>query len=95
MRGYYLAQASEKGAQYLHSIFRACWGNDLDIRAMGLDPQEFAEVIEREETKQQLKEDTQRALDRGVFGTPTFFFDGQMYWGSPEIVWYLENEMLT
>ncbi|HYB04640.1 MAG TPA: DsbA family protein, partial [Nitrososphaerales archaeon] len=53
MRGYYLAQTSEKGAQYLHSIFRACWGNDLDIsdllilqkeiRAMGLDAQEFAE----------------------------------------------------
>lgn len=37
--------------------------------------------------------DTQKAFERGVFGAPTFFVDGDMYWGTPEILWYLESEL--
>jgi 2-hydroxychromene-2-carboxylate isomerase len=90
MRGYYFAQSSDEGVRYMHRIFRACWGDDLDIsdlsvlqreiRAIGFDDQEFAKFIEREEIKLKLKEATQRAFDRRVFGAPTLFFDGQMYW---------------
>lgn len=35
--------------------------------------------------KDRLKQATQEAVARGVFGAPTFFVDGQMYWGQDRL----------
>ena len=35
--------------------------------------------------KEELKRRTQEAADRGVFGAPTFFFRGEMYWGQDRL----------
>jgi 2-hydroxychromene-2-carboxylate isomerase len=35
--------------------------------------------------KDRLKAVTQDAVARGVFGAPTFFVDGQMYWGQDRL----------
>ncbi len=35
--------------------------------------------------KQRLKDDTQEAVARGVFGAPTFFVGGEMYWGQDRL----------
>ena len=37
------------------------------------------------EVKDRLKAVTQEAVARGVFGAPTFFVDGQMYWGQDRL----------
>jgi 2-hydroxychromene-2-carboxylate isomerase len=29
--------------------------------------------------------DNQQAVERGVFGAPTFFIDGQMHWGQDRL----------
>jgi 2-hydroxychromene-2-carboxylate isomerase len=29
--------------------------------------------------------DAQQAVERGVFGAPTFFIDGQMHWGQDRL----------
>lgn len=101
LRGYYFADSFHRGKEYLKIVFHACCAEDRDIsdlsvlqdkiRKLYLDPLEFAEFIERDETKSKLRDATQRAFERGVFGAPTFFVDGEMYWGSPEILWYLEK----
>ncbi len=33
------------------------------------------------EVKQALKDDTELAISRGVFGVPTFEVDGRLFWG--------------
>jgi 2-hydroxychromene-2-carboxylate isomerase len=38
--------------------------------------------IEREEVKDRLRQNTDRAIGRGVFGAPTFFVGGEMFWGN-------------
>ncbi|MDH2901769.1 MAG: 2-hydroxychromene-2-carboxylate isomerase [archaeon] len=104
MRGSYFAKESGKESEYIQEIFEACWSQDKDITqdstlkpiiedSLGLDFSRFLSFIEKDETKQKLRSDTQNALERGVFGAPTFFIDGDMYWGTPEILWYLENEL--
>ena len=35
--------------------------------------------------KEELKRCTQEAVDRGVFGAPTFFFRKEMYWGQDRL----------
>ena len=51
-------------------------------RRTGADPEEVLEGATRPETKQNLKDATQEALQRGVFGAPAFFVDGEMFWGN-------------
>jgi 2-hydroxychromene-2-carboxylate isomerase len=101
MRGFYFAKSFGKDQLYLHRLSRACWGENLDIadlstlnrivESLGLDYNKFLEFTEKNETKQKLREDTQRSFERGVFLAPTFFLGIGMYWGSPEILWYLET----
>ena len=37
------------------------------------------------EVKDRLKAVTAEAVGRGVFGAPTFFIDGRMYWGQDRL----------
>jgi 2-hydroxychromene-2-carboxylate isomerase len=37
------------------------------------------------QVKERLKAATQEAVARGVFGAPTFFVDGQMFWGQDRL----------
>jgi len=88
LRGYYFARGADKEEQYIDEIFHACWGSDQDITnlqtlseivtSIGMESRTFLEFIEKDETKERLKTDTQSAFDRGVFGAPTFFVDGDV-----------------
>ncbi len=35
--------------------------------------------------KEKLKANVQEAADRGAFGAPTFFVDGEMFWGQDRL----------
>lgn len=48
-----------------------------------------------QEVKDQLREATQAAIDKGVFGVPTIEVQGQLFWGQdalPMLRQYLEND---
>ncbi|HEY0887574.1 MAG TPA: DsbA family protein, partial [Ramlibacter sp.] len=51
----------------------------------GFDPEALLTLAGDPEVKQRLKDDTQEAVARGVFGAPTFFVDGEMYWGQDRL----------
>jgi 2-hydroxychromene-2-carboxylate isomerase len=105
LRGYYLAESTGKGDQYVERVFRACWGEDRDISDpevldelvsdVEIDPKRFHGTVELNSVKLKLREDTKRAFERGVFGAPTFFVDGELYWGTPEVLWFLEKERFS
>jgi len=43
------------------------------------------ELANEQATKDRLKDVTTQAVDRGVFGAPTFFVGEQMFWGQDRI----------
>ena len=51
------------------------------LRRAGLDAQDFKALVEREDVKARLKAVTERAVERGVFGAPTFFVGEEMFFG--------------
>lgn len=51
------------------------------LAAAGFDPQAMLALCNDAATKDALKASTQEAVDRGVFGAPTFFVGDQMFWG--------------
>ena len=80
---------------YLDAVFRAIWveGRDMNdaavvaqvLRAAGFDPEALLALAADPAVKERLKAITAEAVERGVFGAPTFFVGGQMYWGQDRL----------
>jgi 2-hydroxychromene-2-carboxylate isomerase len=55
------------------------------LQAAGFDAAAMAALAADPQVKDRLKSVTQDAVARGVFGAPTFFAKGQMYWGQDRL----------
>lgn len=54
--------------------------------SLSIDPAELLARAESPETKQRLRERTDEAMTRGIFGAPTVFVgDGELYWGDDRL----------
>ena len=51
----------------------------------GFDPMECMQAIQDPAVKDALKAATAEAVERGVFGVPTFFVGGEMFWGQDRL----------
>jgi 2-hydroxychromene-2-carboxylate isomerase len=51
----------------------------------GMDRAMVREGMERPETKERLREQTEEALDRGVTGVPTVAIEGELFWGDDRL----------
>ena len=54
-------------------------------RRIGLDAEELLAGASAPENKETLKAATAEAVERGAFGAPTFFVDGDMFWGNDRL----------
>ena len=54
-------------------------------RRIGRDPEEVLESATTGEAKEALKSATDEAVERGVFGAPTFFVGDEMFWGNDRL----------
>ena len=80
---------------YRDAIFTAIWVNARNLNEpdvigqvltdAGLDPAEFMDRIGQQTVKDQLIANTEQAVDRGVFGAPTFFVGDQMFFGQDRL----------
>lgn len=77
------------------ALYRAIWVearnmNDAAavaavLEAAGFNADAMAALAAEPQVKDRLKAVTQDAVARGVFGAPTFFAKGQMYWGQDRL----------
>jgi len=80
-------------------LFRAAWveGRALaeaevvgeQLRELALDADTLLAAAATDAVKQRLRENTQAALDAGVFGVPTLAVRGELFWGFDDLE-YLE-----
>ncbi|WP_371355660.1 2-hydroxychromene-2-carboxylate isomerase [Pseudomonas chlororaphis] len=85
---------------FIDCLFRALWVekrnlNDQDTVAAvlsegGFDPLEVLALTNDEEVKNALKDKTEQALQRGVFGAPSMFVDNQLFFGQDRLDFVLE-----
>lgn len=79
----------------LNAVFSALWVqganlNDATVSAAtlldaGFDPAEVHGLVNDTDIKAALKANTEEAVARGVFGAPTVFVDGVMYFGQDRL----------
>ena len=96
MRGALVALEEGKFIEYTRFAFQRYWGELKDISqdeevkniaaTAGLDVDEFFAKINDQGYKDRLREFTDELVERGGFGSPTMFLDGDdMYFGNDRI----------
>ena len=97
MRACFVALEHDRLPVFARAVFEAYWGRDEDIsqadvlaricESVDLDAGEVAEKIASPAYKQKLRDNTDELIERGGFGTPTIFVDGDdMYFGNDRLV---------
>ena len=95
MRGATAAEIDGVFETYHPAMFKAMWvdGRNLNdikevvavLTAAGLDAQKVENRIQDQDVKDRLKATTDEAVARGVFGAPTSFVDGKMFFGNDRL----------
>ena len=88
-------QGDEAFQRYMDAIYQAIWVEGLNMNdasvvgevltRAGFDPAAVLAMANEQATKDKLKAVTMTAVERGVFGAPTFFIGDHMYWGQDRI----------
>ena len=58
---------------------------DEVLSKAGIDATDFMAHISESEVKERLKASTEEAVARGVFGAPSFFVNGEMFFGQDRL----------
>ena len=93
MRACIVLNPEDKLVPFARETFKAYWIDDQDIsqvsvltgicHKLDIDPAKLFAAIEQQPVKDTLRANTQEAIDRGSFGSPTMFVGGDdMYFGN-------------
>jgi 2-hydroxychromene-2-carboxylate isomerase len=91
MRGAVAYQQTPQFDIYMNAMFDAMWAHPRNLndeaeiahvlRDIGIKPEDFMTRIDRPDVKERLKANTEGAVARGVFGAPSFFVNGELFFG--------------
>lgn len=95
MRGAIVARRKGFLATYVDEVYRHMWSEPkkMDDPAVlraaleesGLEPDLILEGIQNPDVKAELLENTETAVERGVFGSPSFFVGDELYFGKDRL----------
>jgi 2-hydroxychromene-2-carboxylate isomerase len=91
MRGAVALQDTEFFFPYLKAVYEAMWAQERNLgdpeavaavlASIGIGADDFLARVNRPEIKQKLKSNTEEAVERGVFGCPTFIVGERLIFG--------------
>jgi 2-hydroxychromene-2-carboxylate isomerase len=100
MRGYLSVEDSQK-EDYLNTFFNAYWRDNLDLssekefskllESLKIDSKIFFDKITQQTIKDTLKQLTNDAFEKEVFGAPTFIINNKIFWGQDRLEYALEE----
>ncbi|HEX7228466.1 MAG TPA: 2-hydroxychromene-2-carboxylate isomerase [Candidatus Binatia bacterium] len=80
---------------FVRAVYHANFAEDQDIaarrviadclRLVNQDAETVLDVAVSAEAKAMLREQTERAVDLGIFGAPTFIADQELFWGNDRL----------
>ena len=102
MRGAIIAEKDNFQKIYIEKIFNAIWKDGLNMndptvinkihKNMDLNPDIFLSKATDKKIKNKLRELTDSALKKGIFGAPTFIVNKKIFWGQDRLS-YAMNEI--
>jgi 2-hydroxychromene-2-carboxylate isomerase len=95
MRGAIAAQRLDVFERYVDEIYRHMWSEPkkLDdttvlqaaLLESGFDAERFGELVQDADVKARLLANTERSVERGTFGSPTFFVGDEIFFGKDRL----------
>ena len=100
MRGY-LTMENEFKDKFFEVCFDAYWKDNVDIsseiniknilKVCDLDNNTFFENIQSQKIKDELRELTNLAFEKDIFGAPTFVVNNKIFWGQDRLDYALDE----
>jgi 2-hydroxychromene-2-carboxylate isomerase len=95
MRGAIAARSLGIFERYVDEMYRHMWAapkkmDDPNVmraafEESGIDGERILELVQTPEVKERLLENTRRSVERGTFGSPTFFVDDEIFFGKDRL----------
>ena len=89
------AQDPDMAKGFAQAVYHAHWGEGRDMSTpeqvaeigatLGLALADVVAATQDTAVKAKLKEETDRSIERGVFGSPFIFIDGEPFWGADRL----------
>jgi carboxymethylenebutenolidase len=77
------------------AVLRACWAQERNVadpdtlhailRENGFDPEAITRHAQSAQVRATYEAYTQEAIDKGVFGAPSYIVDGELFWGQDRL----------
>ena len=100
MRGY-LTVNEDKKKEYWDTFFNAYWRDNTDLTLeksiiqllenLQINHEEFFKNISKVEVKNELKNYTNEAFKKEIFGAPTFVVNNKIFWGQDRLDYALDE----
>ena len=100
MRGCLILE-NDQLKKYIQLVFDAYWKNNEDITnnkvlskiltQIGINLEEFSKKIEENEIKEKLKNFTNDAFKKNIFGAPTYVVNNKNFWGQDRFDYAVEE----
>ena len=104
MRGAVFASHQDCYMRYIEAMYQCMWeqGKNMAdpeviaeaLREHGLPADDIVAAVQNPEIKQELIDNTSRSVERGAFGSPTFFVGDEMFFGKDRLL-ELEAEIVS
>ncbi len=100
MRGYLVIDKKTKD-KFFELCFDAYWRNNVDIldtenvkdilKKCSIDQKKFFEEVSKPDIKNKLKELTNKAFEKDIFGAPTFIVNDKIFWGQDRLGYAIDE----
>jgi len=96
-RAFWWLEADDPGLakRLAGAVFAAHWGQGRDMATpdqvaeaagpLGIAREALLAAVEDPDIKEKLRAETERSIERGVFGSPFVFVDGEPFWGNDRL----------
>ena len=101
MRGVLVAEEDNYKSYYIDTIFNAIWKDGLDmndeniiqkiLKNLNVNPKTFLLRVASSAIKESLKEKTNDAYEKGIFGAPSFVANNKIFWGQDRLEFALNE----
>ena len=100
MRGYLLVDDQKKEI-FINKFFDAYWKYNINLnikenfnevlKDLKIDPDEYFNGIQNEKIKDELKNKTNEAFNKEIFGAPTFIVNNKLFWGQDRLEYAIDH----
>ena len=101
MRGVFIAEEDDFKNFYIDNMFDSIWQNgfnmndqnivDKILKNIQVNPKTFFLRSTTQNIKEKLKNNTNEAYEKGIFGAPTFLINNKIFWGQDRLEFVIKE----